>query len=701
MSARSGGVSSTNAGYAPLHEEFDADVSRHEGDGSSSVDADFRSAFEALPGNFLLLSTDFTMIGASDARLRATHTKREQIVGRKLFEVFPDNPDDLSADGASNLRASLDRVLARRAVDVMPVQKYDIRRPDAEGGGFEERYWSPVNVPVIGADGEVEYLIHIVEDVTAAVQLRGSSDQLAREVQHHADLTRLVIQRAHSAFISMDTRGLIIEWNPSAERIFGWRRDEVMGRLVSDVMIPERYRARHREGLFRFLGTGEGPVLDNTVEIEAMHRDGHEFAIALTISPIVLDGEHTFHAFIQDVSERRRHEADRERHVVELAQANAQLAMADQLKDQFLAMASHEMRTPLTAIAGFATTMQNMWVELKDEQKREFVGIIGEQTARLQRLVDDLLTLARIESGGLEARAEEITVAKALEQTVRELGVEDVRVECSEQLTARADPDQLQQILTNYLGNAVKYGAEPFALSARRVENNVEIRVADQGMGVPAEFVPSLFERFSRATSTSSIPGTGLGLSITRGLARAQGGDTWYEPNQPRGACFVVELPGSGAPAHSGIANATTTKRREAREAADADAAQATMTRACRIAICDDVDAYRMLLATICHGAEGLIVVGEATNGQQAIDLVTEMQVDVLLLDVSMPQMDGIEALPLLRVQSPDTSVMMLTGFDTDELRERAMAAGARAFLRKGLPPNEIIAAIRNVWAES
>lgn len=127
----------------------------------------FRALFESLPGLYLVLLPDFTIVGASDAYLKATMTRREEIVGRGLFEVFPDNPDDAAATGTANLRASLNRVLQNAAPDTMAIQKYDVRGPD---GVFEERFWSPVNSPVMGADRKIEYIIHRVEDITDFVR---------------------------------------------------------------------------------------------------------------------------------------------------------------------------------------------------------------------------------------------------------------------------------------------------------------------------------------------------------------------------------------------------------------------------------------------------------------------------------------------------------------------------------------------------
>src|SRR6476469_3908210 len=167
---------------------------------SSVPPEDFRALFESAPGSYLVLSPDLTIVVVSDAYLRATMTRREAILGRHIFDAFPDNPDDPLADGVRNLRASLEAVLSRREADAMPVQKYDIRRPDAEGGGFEERYWSPVNSPVLREDGELAYIIHRVEDVTEFIKLkqqRSEQSKLTEALRVRADqMEAEVFQRA-------------------------------------------------------------------------------------------------------------------------------------------------------------------------------------------------------------------------------------------------------------------------------------------------------------------------------------------------------------------------------------------------------------------------------------------------------------------------------------------------------------------------
>src|ERR671932_591170 len=122
-----------------------------------SADVDFRSLFECAPGLYLVLDPRLRIVAASDAYLSATMTRRADILGRDIFDVFPDNPDDAEATGVANLRASLERVRQHCVSDAMAVQKYDIRRPEEEGGGFEERFWSPLNSPVLDAQKRLRY----------------------------------------------------------------------------------------------------------------------------------------------------------------------------------------------------------------------------------------------------------------------------------------------------------------------------------------------------------------------------------------------------------------------------------------------------------------------------------------------------------------------------------------------------------------
>jgi signal transduction histidine kinase/DNA-binding response OmpR family regulator len=166
----------------------------------SATPPDFQALFQSTPGLYLVLAPDFTILAVTDAYLHATMTKREDILGRGVFDVFPDNPNDPSATGVRNLRTSLQRVLQDKTSDAMAVQKYDIRKPESEGGSFEERYWSPVNSPVLGPNGEVLYVIHRVEDVTGFIRLKQQGlarEKIAEELRTHAgQMEAEIYQRA-------------------------------------------------------------------------------------------------------------------------------------------------------------------------------------------------------------------------------------------------------------------------------------------------------------------------------------------------------------------------------------------------------------------------------------------------------------------------------------------------------------------------
>jgi two-component system, sensor histidine kinase and response regulator len=464
-----------------------------------------------------------------------------------------------------------------------------------------------------------------------------------------------VLESAHEAFISMGEDGRIRAWNREAERTFGWSRDAAVGKLLREVIIPQEYRARHDEGLKRYLATGDGPLLGKRIEITALHRSGHEFPVELTISALRQEEEWTFHAFVHDISDRYRltevqarlatlveHSADaivsrttdgrvtswnpgaeelfgfsaeemlgrtldrlvpphregeverlmervlrgepvrsletervcKDGRVIDvsltispirddagrirevsmiardvtarlegeraLAHAYAELERANDMKSRFVAVASHELRTPLTSIGGFASTLIERWDSIAESDKRQFLGLIEAQTARLTRIVRDLLTLSRIDAGKIPLELGSIDVEAVARRTIEELGMEaETTIGSNGPARARADADHLHQMLVNYLANARTYGAPPFEVRIDGGDERIVIAVEDSGDGVPEAFVPELFDSFAQASPVApGGHGTGLGLAIVAGLAEA-----WYEPREERGSRFCVALP--------------------------------------------------------------------------------------------------------------------------------------------------------------
>ena len=236
---------------------------------------------------------------------------------------------------------------------------------------------------------------------------------------------------------------------------------------------------------------------------------------------------------------------DIERRRVE--QSNGELRVLNQATRDFMAVAAHDLRSPLASIVGFATLLNESWETFSEEDRRRSVATIDRQSRNLSRLVDDLFTLSSIEGGALSTRPELIVLAGAIGWCLESGGGDaaSVSVSCSPDLVVLVDPHHLGRILDNYLQNAFKYGEPPVRIEASQLGEVVEVRVLDHGPGVPPEFLPRLFDRFARANTPSAKAekGAGLGLSIVRGLAEANGGQARYEPNVPIGSCFVVCVP--------------------------------------------------------------------------------------------------------------------------------------------------------------
>ncbi len=310
---------------------------------------DFRALFESAPGLYLVLTPDLTIAAVSDAYLFATMTKREDILGRGLFEVFPDNPADPAASGTRNLRASLDRVRQNRAADAMAVQKYDIRRPETEGGEFEERYWSPVNYPVLDSAGRLVSIIHRVEDVTEFVrlnrlgseqaklttelrvhaekmeaevyqrarevaeanrQLQSANSEMSRlseETRQSEERSRLMVENVKDyAILMLDPEGRVVSWNDGARRIKGYREEEIIGRHFSCFYGPDD-AASGKPGDALRAAVSAGRYEDEGWRVR---KDGSRFWASVVIT--ALNDEtgqlRGFAKITRDITERKRAE---------------------------------------------------------------------------------------------------------------------------------------------------------------------------------------------------------------------------------------------------------------------------------------------------------------------------------------------------------------------------------------------------------
>lgn len=336
---------------------------------------DFQALFQSAPGLYLVLTPDLKIVTVSDAYLRATMTKREGILGRGIFDVFPDNPNDPSATGVRNLRTSLQRVLQDKTPDTMALQKYDIRKPESEGGGFEERFWSPVNSPVFGPDKEVVYIIHRVEDVTEFVRLKQQTleqEKLAEKLRTRAgQMEAEVYQRAAEvqeanrrleaanqallrelserkraqgalsrsekwfsttlasvgdAVIATDMNGTVNFMNSVAESLTGWTYADAVGKSMDVVFSIVNNETRLPvenpvKKVFR-----EGKIVGLADHTLLLSKSGKEYDIEDSAAPILTDtGEGLGVVLVfRDITEKKRAEGEtiRQKELLQLILGN-------------------------------------------------------------------------------------------------------------------------------------------------------------------------------------------------------------------------------------------------------------------------------------------------------------------------------------------------------------------------------------------
>jgi PAS domain S-box-containing protein len=333
----------------------------------------------------------------------------------------------------------------------------------------------------------------------------------------------------HEAVVGADLRSQrIVLWNPSAERIFGYGRDEAVG-MPLDRLVPADLVDGHHAGIDRFRSGGPAHLVGGPpVEVRAVRSDGTELTVSLTLTAVADDRRHVA-AVIRDVTEQRAAEQERQR--------------AFESMRVFLAAASHDLRSPLMTTAGFAQLLLDPQEDISADERADMAGRILRASEHAVRLVDDLLTVSEIQAGAVDLRSGVVTIDAALREAVAEAGA-SVDVGDGAGLSVRVDRHHLHRILVNLLINASKYGRPPITVAATAAGDEVAIRVCDRGDGVPDDVVDVLFDPFTRSRGARGR-GSGLGLSIVKGLAEVNGGRVSYD-RDAGASCFVVTLPAAG-----------------------------------------------------------------------------------------------------------------------------------------------------------
>lgn len=348
-----------------------------------------------------------------------------------------------------------------------------------------------------------------------------------REVSESDARKASILTAAVDAIVSADGAGRIIEFNPAAERMFGWDRVDVVGHLIADVLVPPDLRSTHSEGLERYMTTGEPRILGRRVRTKGRRSDDSTLPVELTVTETRVDGRPMFTAFIRDIS-------------VEL---EAEIA-----RDRFLEILSHELRTPVTSIYGGASVLARPTLA-PDQQRALLDDIVGEAD-RLHRLVEDLIILARAERGALTIGLEPVHLDQIAERVVSEMRTRwpalEFRVRSSGGRRAvEGDETSVEQVLRNLLSNAAKYGADgrTIEVAIDHVGPESTVRVLDQGPGIEPAEAHRLFEIDFRSSLTHGLAeGSGIGLFVARWLVEGMGGRIWAERRPEGGSEFGFAL---------------------------------------------------------------------------------------------------------------------------------------------------------------
>ena len=368
---------------------------------------------------------------------------------------------------------------------------------------------------------------------------------VAQRVQRSEAAASAMQNVALDAIIWMDRDGIVTGWNPAAVRTFGFEAADAIGRPLADLIIPEAYREAHQRGVARFLASGQARYLDRRIELPALHASGREFTIELTITAISEDGAPVFCGFARDISERKALEAERERLFAEARQAT-------QMRDELLAVVSHDLRNSLNTIALSGATLQLTLSRMATDDR--FAVKTAETIVRaanqMRQLTGDLLDVAVMRSGHLSIARQRENLSLLLHEAVdlhrgvaEEKAIALDAAGISPDLWVDADKGRLLQVLGNLLGNAIKFGrpGDRIEVSAHPDDQMACIAVRDTGPGITPAALPFVFEPHWAGDAPGK--GTGLGLFIVRKLVEAHGGTVRVDSTLGGGATFTICLP--------------------------------------------------------------------------------------------------------------------------------------------------------------
>lgn len=474
--------------------------------------------------------------------------------------------------------------------------------------------------------------------VLALIKSYRSATQDNREKAETQKRMSVIVSTSLDAIIVVDLDGMVIEFNEAAEKIFGYTRDEILYQKMSDKIVPDKFHAAHETGMKRYIETRERRVVgQGRVQLEAKHKTGRIFPVELSISSAEGPDGEIFVSYLRDISARVAKQE-------ELVKARDEAVAGERAKADLVAVMSHEMRTPLNGIVGALELLKTTDL---DKTQSSMTDVMGTSADMLLQHVNDVLDMSRLEAGAAEVIKrpfDPVAVTREILDSLRVAANEggntlDLNVLSPDFRLVLGDPGKLRQILTNLVGNAIKFtkhGTITVEIERHTTDGEWELRVIDEGIGISPEDQEKVFDDFITLdpSYTRAQQGTGLGLAIVRRLVKHLGGEVGVESEQGEGSVFWARLP-------TNIASEPITSSKI--EGGDSpDQHDNDPQKSLSILLVEDNAINRVIaremLSKLGHSCL------EAHDGAEAVEMAKMRAFDAILMDISMPGMDGVEA---------------------------------------------------------
>lgn len=416
----------------------------------------------------------------------------------------------------------------------------------------------PFGAPVVGGESAEIEIPHPQNGKTIIAEIRVTQTRWARQpvyltslrditsrkqieesLRHSETLKSAILESALDCIITIDQEGKIIEFNPAAEKTFGYTRAQALGQKVVELIGHPAMHQEYSKTLADYISLESGLLLGERIEAIATNANGNEIPIELAITPVPLEKSKVFAIFLRDITERKR-----------TKQAEKELM---QMKDDLIANVSHQLRTPLSSIKGFLELLLKGKVNDPAIQE-EFLTRAMEDAEHLLSLVNYLLNISRLEADQLQMETESIDLNSLIPAVLQRLKGLAAKKEIplsfeplSQPLMIEADPHWLQQVLINLVGNAIKFSEvyHPVKVTVQKENGHMMVKVIDQGPGIPEESIPKLFNKFYQAESAMKRAGkgTGMGLYLSKEIVEAHGGQIGIKSKLGEGSIFYFTLP--------------------------------------------------------------------------------------------------------------------------------------------------------------